>query len=321
MDQAEYQRIVKDFQHLKTSNRRAAGVVAYVGAITATALALSTSANGWVWLGGQVLLGFAIMQWFVLLHDCGHRHFFSVPFLNNLVGTVASFFAVLPFFPWRSIHSKHHVWTGWHDIDPTILATIPRELPMAQRLVVDFCWRFWVPLFTLAFGLQNFWNLPRLKGYFPKRSERLEHAFSVFVLIGAYAFLGYWMGWEALRLFGLGYLVFLVLSDPLLLSQHSHLPMELSHGEKVTPHKLWEQDAYTRSIVFPRWISKYVLLHFDVHITHHLLPTTPCYHLGVLHENLHTVNQMDAWKWLRIAKRTPGHQLLFQNRAMTGIEM
>jgi fatty acid desaturase len=120
-----------------------------------------------------------------------------------------------------------------------------------------------------------------------------------------------------LRVYGLSYFLYLVASDPLLLSQHSHIPQDRAEGRKVAPIPYYEQDLYTRSVVFPKWISKWVLLYFDRHGVHHYFPSLPLYRLGDMQEPVR--NQIAWWPWLRAAKKMPAHRLLLENSLQTGI--
>lgn len=322
MEQNTYREFAARYARLESSDVRAAAWTLRVAATTAVAFWLSAQAEAPVWLCGQALLAVAILQWFFLLHDCGHRHFFKTPWLNTLVGHLASIFCIVPFSPWRAIHAQHHLWTGWKDRDPTQASVTLAELPRFLRVLMDVCWVLWIPLFTSVFGIRNFWNLPRCLRHFTRsRQEGWHHALSMAIIVAAWVLAwvvvmpqGFW------QFYALGFLGFFVLSDPLLLSQHSHMPSRTADEEEVVANKLWDQDQYTRSVVFPRWVSRHVLLNFDVHIAHHLLPNIPCYHLGRVHDELETVNTIGWWRWLLAAKRTPAHVLLLRSRLETGYD-
>ena len=43
---------------------------------TTLALLLSFAGAGWMWIAGQILLGLMLVQWFVILHECGHDTLF-----------------------------------------------------------------------------------------------------------------------------------------------------------------------------------------------------------------------------------------------------
>ena len=198
----------------------------------------------------------------------------------------------MPFYPWRYIHADHHVWTGWRDLDPTMGQLRPRELSSVARRTADFCWKAWIPVFCLTFSAGNFWNLRRLRRQWKSGKPRREFLFSI---------------------------LFLVMCDPLLLSQNAHIPKKSSGGVKVAPIALHAQDEYTRSLLFPRWVSKWILLYFDRHGVHHFVPNLPLYRLGVIRERVS--NEIHWWTWLRTAKRMPIHRLLLESRDETGVSI
>src|SRR5438105_4661928 len=82
------------FVHLKP--RDLLGWLFLTGCAAATGLALwlSTMPSWVAWLGGQILLAFALLQWFVLLHEAGHNTLFRTRRLNRYAGTLAGFFAL-----------------------------------------------------------------------------------------------------------------------------------------------------------------------------------------------------------------------------------
>src|SRR4051794_10858564 len=66
----------------------------------------------------QLLLPMVCFQAFAVLHDCGHGSFASSRLVNTLVGHYASVLCFLPFFPWKYLHTEHHVWAGNTEKDP-----------------------------------------------------------------------------------------------------------------------------------------------------------------------------------------------------------
>lgn len=307
MEQAEYQRLVDSYKHFRSKNVTALLITASLLLAAIGLIAYSTFATGIFWFIAQLLLGVVILQWFFLLHDLGHDHFFSETSLNVLVGHVSSLFCILPFHPWKYIHRTHHLWTGWKDRDPTMTIIIPRQVPAWKKEVINFCWKYWIPLFTLSFSFANFWNVRKLNKMFPQ--NQLKNLFSIFlptifhlILINVVGFSTY------MHSFGLGFFVFLVLCDPLLLSQHSSIPQNHSQGEKVNQFPFRDQDQYTRSLVFPYWMSKYIFFGFNNHIVHHLVPTMPGYYLTDI--KVTNANDEHWLAWLRKAKATEGFDLL-----------
>src|SRR5262245_27985077 len=88
---------------------------AFCGGLTGLALFLSVGWGAALWAVGQVLLAFALLQWFVLLHEAGHNSLFRTRVLNRYAGRVAAYFALIPFGCWKLVHGMHHRWTGWQD--------------------------------------------------------------------------------------------------------------------------------------------------------------------------------------------------------------
>lgn len=276
--------------------------------LTWGAIYLSYSHTGVLWFVSQVLLGFFILQWFFLLHDLGHGHFFSHPILNKIFGLYSSFFVMLPFFSWKYLHRHHHLWTGWKDKDPTMAIILPEMIPEWKKYVMNFCWKFWIPIFSLMFSLSNFWNIPKLTKLFPEK--RSSFFFGIIFICSIHMTLIFFLSWEKyLHFWGLGYVIFFILSDPLLISQHAGISQYHSHGQQVTQFHMRDQDNFTRSLIFPPWVSKYILLGFNNHSLHHLYPTLPCYHLIFMKESCGK-NDIHWLKWIKSAKKKSAVELL-----------
>ena len=308
-----------DLTHLRPSDGAGSAVILAAVGATALALALSMRPELWLWLAGQVILAVALVQWFAILHECGHETLFRSRRIHGVIGQVAGFFSLIPFYNWKRVHGRHHKWTGWQDVDPTTATLVPRELSRAERVLVNVCWRFWIPLFSVLYRINNFWNWPRLRSLFEKSEDRRRLAASSIALVVVYAAVVALVGPGALlRLIGLGVLLSLVAEDLLLLSQHTHIPQRLSHGEPVRPFPTIEQEVFTRSLVFPRWLSA-LLLHIDAHELHHMYPFVPGYRLGVI--VYETENEIGVWTWVRRARAMPGELFLFHNRLETGADI
>ena len=308
-----------DLTHLRPSNAAGSAVTLVAVVATVIALTLSMRAEVWLWLPGQIILAVALVQWFAILHECGHETLFRSRRVHGVIGQIAGFFSLIPFYNWKRVHGRHHKWTGWQDVDPTTATLVPRELSRAERVLVNVCWRFWIPLFSVLYRLNNFWNWPRLRSLFEKSEDRRRLAASSIGLLLVYVAIVALVGpAELLRLVGLGVLLSLVAEDLLLLSQHTHIPQQLSHGEPVRPFPTIEQEVFTRSLVFPRWLSA-LLLHIDAHELHHMYPFVPGYRLGgIAYE---TENEIGVWTWVRRARAMPGELFLFHNRLETGADI
>lgn len=283
--------------------------------LTVVAITLSYSGHLLLLILGQILLGLMILQWFILLHDFGHNHFFKSETANTFWGFIASLFCLVPYSSWKAIHSKHHTWTGWQDKDPTMQTTLLVKKKEHMWPLTRFVWALGIPAITLMFSLKNFWNIQKLFKIFPDKKLRSEFIFSILLLI-LFALVvipqipNYWQTWLP------AYLLFLIISDPLLLSQHTHVPQNLSNGNEVRPIPVYEQDVFTRELTFPKWVSDYILLNFDKHVCHHIWPNIPCYHLGKL--NFQKNASVSGFQWILKSKKLPGDKLLFLNRKETG---
>ncbi|MDP7034422.1 MAG: fatty acid desaturase [Planctomycetota bacterium] len=295
-------------------------ILLWVLAVTAAGIGLSLSTSWAVWLPGQIVLAIAMLQWFCVLHECGHETLFPGKTANTLAGHFASVFCGLPYFAWKWIHYRHHVWAGWKDIDPTTEQVIPRELKAYEKFVLNVCWKTGFPLFSVLYRLDNYWHFFRLWRLFDDRRRRRTIAWNfVFYFGGAAAAVVFLGPWECLRVGGVAFFIHLCLCDPILLSQHTHIPQQLAAGEKVKPFEPRNQEVFTRSLEFPRWFSRFVLFNFDAHELHHIYPQTPGYRLHQI--DYRAENSIHWWVWLRKAKAIPASVFLFSNRDATGFSL
>jgi acyl-lipid omega-6 desaturase (Delta-12 desaturase) len=240
--------------------------------------------------------------------------------LHSLAGHLAGFFTVIPFHCWKQIHARHHKWTGWQDVDPTTVTLTPRPLGRFERVLVNVCWRYWIPLFSVLYRLNNFWNVSRLIRMFhaqPRARRRLLVNAAVLAVI--YAVLIVMIGpLTFLRFIGPGLFLALVAEDVLLLSQHTHVPMNLSHGRSVDPYRALAQEEFTRSLRLPAWLSQ-AWLHFDAHELHHMYPFVPGYRLRQIP---YSPGNEVGWRgWIPAARALPGEVFLFQNRNDSGFDI
>ncbi|PYR91199.1 MAG: hypothetical protein DMF84_18015 [Acidobacteria bacterium] len=307
-----------ELQQLRPSNAAGWLIVSVVAGTTALGLALAAQPH-FVWFLGQLVLGLALIQWFVVLHECGHDTLFASKRVNMAVGRVAGAFAAIPFASWRRVHGRHHRWTGWQDLDPTTETLVPRERRRLERAIVNVCWKCSIPLFAIVYRVENYWHLARLFRMFRASDDRIRLVRDAAALIVTYLALFIFFGPRALIvMIGPAVLLSLVAEDVLLLSQHTHIPQHVSHGEHVRPFPAIEQEAFTRSLRLPAWLST-LLLHFDAHELHHMYPFVPGYRLRGVDYTPH--NEVGCWRWIRAAKRVPGEVFLFQNRSTSGWEI
>ena len=305
--------------HLRPDDRTGLLIVSLAVAGTIAGIMLSRLDSWVAWLAGQVLLALMLVQWFVILHECGHDTLFRTRRLHVVAGRVAAFFALIPYHSWTRVHGRHHKWTGWQDLDPTTQSLVPRPLGGLERAIVNTCWRLWIPLFSILYRVTNYWHLPRLIRMFPRREDRIALVRDAVVLLTIYLVLLLWLGaGTVVRIGALAVLLSLTIEDLLLLSQHTHVPQHVSHGEAVKPFPAIAQESFTRSLRLPKAASAFVL-HFDAHELHHMYPFVPGYHLRRI--TYATENEIGWWRWVWGAKRLRGDVLLFQNRIESGYDL
>ncbi len=182
------------------------------------------------------------------------------------------------------------------------------------------CWKYWIPLFSVLYRLNNFWNISRLLRLFRTRALRRRLTVNTVVLASPLPGSGRGAGSSrsASRIRGGALVLALIAEDLLLISQHTHVPMGLSHGHDVIPHSAIDQEQFTRSLRFPAWLSR-LLLHFDAHELHHMYPFVPGYRLAEIPYS--PANEVSCWRWIPAARGVPGEVLLFQNRHQSGYDV
>jgi omega-6 fatty acid desaturase (delta-12 desaturase) len=309
-----------DLYHLKPGNL--SGAVVLGGAVAATAAGawLSSHDAALPWALGQIVLAVSFVEWFVLLHECGHDTLFRARALHRPVGYVAGFFALIPFECWRRIHARHHRWTGWQDLDPTTVSLTPRPRSRFQCWAVNVCWKYWIPLFSTTYRVDNFWNVPRLARLFRSdRRARRRFIANAAAQAAAYVVVLLIVGPLPLaRSVGVALMLTFMVEDVLLLSQHTHVPMGLSQGRSVEPYSALAQEPFTRSLRLPAWLSR-VWLHFDAHELHHMYPFVPGYRLNEV--PYAAANEVSWRQWVPAARAIPGELFLFQNRNESGFDV
>jgi omega-6 fatty acid desaturase (delta-12 desaturase) len=306
----------------------ARGFAWIVGESACTALAIGLSlvsypriatAWGWLplWIVCQLALGLLFFQWFVLMHGCGHRALFASRRLNDIFGHVASVFCLIPYASWQYVHAQHHRWIGWMEKDPTTRALAEPLPPVYVQRIMNFCWKCWIPIFSLLFGVAGFWNLRRVAAVAPSARQRRRTLFSMLLPIGVYTGVIALMGSRFFEIWAVAFVCYLSIGDPVLLSQHVHVPLLRTSGAPVRPFARADQDRFSRTIIVPGWAAQWILLQFTTHGAHHAYPSIAHYDLvRVPFESVHAIRWSD---WLRAAKRLPAVRLLYENSNDTGV--
>lgn len=280
---------------------------------------LSLSNNALAYASGQFVLAFFFVHAFVLLHEAGHDTLFPRRAFNRIVGHAAAFLTIIPFWNWQRIHARHHYYTGWQDLDATTASLVPQDIPPYQRRIINFAWATWLPLFAVTYRIQNFWNLPRVAKFVKNPRSLTRIRVNTIILLLAYSTLFWIIGpWSLLAVIGPAFLLSLVFQEFLILSQHTHVPQQLSNGKKVRPVSPQEQQSFTRSLKLPAWLSV-ALLHFDAHELHHIYPYVPGYRLRSI--PYQPANEVHWWQWLKASRGLKGTDFLFRNWNDTGVRV
>lgn len=272
-------------------------------------LYLSLSENfGMLFILGQISLSIFFFQCFILLHETGHFSYFNSRLLNRIVGNIFALLAFIPFTSWVAIHNLHHKWTGYRDKDPTTEETVSPKFSPPIKFLVNFCWFFFIPLFTVGYRIGNYWNIKKLKKYLPERKLPviyLNMVLQALIYASIFYFFGSWIVHYLLP----AYISSLMISDLFILSQHSHIEIPLSNGKEVKPIRFSEQVQYTRSVSVFRIIGRFVYFNFNLHELHHTYPILPAYYLDKTEIKMpNTVKFID---YLIDAKKMKGIHFIF----------
>ncbi|PCJ55422.1 MAG: hypothetical protein COA79_20680 [Planctomycetota bacterium] len=264
-----------------------------------------------IYLVGQIAGALFFTQAFILNHEFGHQSMFSSRRLNKVLGYSFSFFAFMPHYNWVKMHQLHHKWAGWRDKDPTTENTFEVQLSTKQKSLVDLCWKYWIPLFSIGYRFENYWNPHKIKRHLDNRTYK-RCRLHIYIYGFIYLLLLIIFPMVVLLVLPAVYLSFM-LTDIIMLSQHSHIPMLHSNGRTVKPLSFMVQVSYTRSLILPMIISKYLFFNFNYHETHHAYPGLPCYHLHGI--EIKAENSFRVFPWLRKVKSMNGVKFIFNSSA------
>lgn len=221
----------------------------------------------------QIVLAIVFFNAFSLLHECGHGSAARSRAANALLGHLASTFCLIPYYPWKYIHKKHHHWAGNLDHDP-VLKSLRKFRDRGVPTTVRFAWRSWLPLGSL---MQHFVYLTYPHTMWKEGDRALgEHARNLISLLWlptSYGLL--WATVPELRLSTVvpAFVLFLFAEELVNLPHHVGMP---ATNDKL---RIWEQHRVTRSCNYPHVVSELLVLNFNFHIEHHLFPSLPWYRL------------------------------------------
>lgn len=120
-----------------------------------------------------------VFMWclFVVGHDCGHGTFSNYTWLNDFVGNIVHGLIMVPYWPWRLSHRRHHMYHNHIDKDyshPWWTDERAEADPVGHKLVVL---QDKHPIMKLIFPIIG-WpvyllGLPDGSHFFPNKSSRL----------------------------------------------------------------------------------------------------------------------------------------------------
>lgn len=224
------------------------------------------------YVGSQLLLAAVMFHGFCLVHEAGHGNISRTRWINTVIGHYASVFCVLPYFGWRHMHARHHVWAGNPDKDPANHAVAVWRKKGRVPWLVRASWRTWIPLSALT-QMLVFATYP-IRLLKEDRAEVPRAALSVLFLIAAYGTLfAVAPDIFQLRNFALGFLIYLLANELVNAPHHFDL---LVFSDRLP---LWNQWQATRSCYYPIFVSELLVLNFNFHIEHHLFPALPWFRL------------------------------------------
>jgi fatty acid desaturase len=228
------------------------------------------------------LAALALMQLYLIMHEACHGVVSQNRFVNGCVGHVCSWFIGLPYLVRRQNHLAHHAWTAHSVNDPENRGMIERFAVMTEREArrLERMWKWWIPMIALNHFIAH-WLAPFRARPAPGNrvwQQRLFNclyaaAYAVLIVVASqHQMLGKLAG------FYLPIWLFLLLMVELLnLPHHAEAPILAADHPGL---KLWEQDAYTHDCAHvPLW-SRFVILNFNLHITHHAFPWLPWHQLA-----------------------------------------
>ena len=256
------------------------------------------------------LLAFAMNQAYLVVHECAHNTFLPTTLANTLVGNLYGGLALIPFLARKQEHTKHHLWTGNVEHEPSTKRGMEAFLKQTvwQRLVLQVAWKTGLPIFS---GLEvvSLWRL----GLRPRADLRLAipHLGSnAIALAGIVGLL--WLLQGQLALFLASALFYLFLVE--FFNLPHHLDSEVYDGDQKAP--LWEHDRFSQSGQAIPIISQVYLLNFNYHVEHHFYPGLPWHQLPKAHKGLANAapdqlpDSHSEWRWL-IQQRSQSADTVF----------
>jgi fatty acid desaturase len=305
----------QDISSLKSSNYIAFSFLILPAILATAGMILSLKDDFTFYIVGQFILSLFFLQTFILLHECAHLNFFRNRSLNIVFGNIFGVFTLIPFYSWQHMHNLHHKWTGWRDKDPTTEKTVEPSKSPIMRIVANIAWWLFIPLFYLTYKISNYWNVFKIKRHLhpAKYKKAIIH---ICIYLSFYLSILLLFPEFILRVFALSFSISLIWKELVIMTQHSHIEIPISNGEKVKPVAYVEQVPFTRSFFINSTIARFLIFNFNLHEAHHMYPGLPAYWLDQIKVN--EERKPTYIQWFKKAKSMKGEDYVFRTSKHTG---
>lgn len=212
----------------------------------------------------SISLAIIMFRHFSLMHDASHGTISRNKKWNDFIGNFSGILCFLPYQQWRQVHLEHHYWTGNYVQDPSMSVIKKYEdYPQWIKNIWSISWKLWIPNLALTQQLV-FWAVSMTK---LKTNGRTEKFLAITPIL-------FWIPLFLIRPVMIGFSIFFYLFLVELVNFPHHLEMPHSSNGKAP---VWEQGIATRSCRYPKFFSRFVVLHFNHHLAHHLFMKVPWY--------------------------------------------
>ncbi len=303
MDKKQYLKLKQETRNLKINNLNAIRQLFLELMLIGLGLYLSHSESLITWFVGQLLIFVCVWRQFSTLHSCAHDTFFKNKKLNLLVGHLCSVLSLLSFQDWKQSHLDHHIWVGDRDRDPSLNFPRSDQISSMNIKILNFCWKLHIPIFSFLVVL--------LKTVKPKinKNKKPTISLSFVFLVSSHLLLLIFLESIYFKLFLLPFFLYLFTSDFLIISQHNLLDCN-KIDKKEFPLAVWDHKRVTKDLILAKFIGRHVLLNFDKHNLHHILPYISHYHLHKINEDSYNIGSKEHWlKWVKKVHSMPGYKV------------
>lgn len=259
----------------RKSDLRAAGIVIYDWAIIAGLFTWAAlMPNPLVYLAVIILLGGRQMAMGVLVHETGHKTFFTSPAVNEFVGTwLSGYWVFSDKDAYMKGHLMHHKDAGTRE-DPDLKnyeAYPVNHTSLKRKIIRDLTGQLgWRRMKSIWRGLKNINKLPEKNRRTLLRSVGVNLAMLV-----TFTAIGHW------ELYALWIIAFM--------TSHMFITRVRQVAEHAAVPDNFHPDARlnTRTI-YVNWFEQLLIADHDLnyHLEHHLMASVPIYRLRQMHRLL-----------------------------------